>query len=215
MADIDTNTGIMIAAIGAASAVVGGFISSGTNFLIEWQKGKNEDKKRKRDESENWIKSRNAAYYDFLSVFSETFSGNSEIYLKTVLNASEFGELTLAKPIAIEGESIESLRDLIRIILKLRNDVKYSKYRQTKITSEEPLIGNSAASWVGINNKMIERQIGDLGKWITEFSDDQFNEKFDKIRSKAAEAFISPIMDSLKTSNMQVDQEEAKKIKKW
>ena len=66
MADIDTNTGIMIAAIGAASAVVGGLISSGTNFLIEWQKGKNEDRKRKRDESENWIKSRNAAYYDFL-----------------------------------------------------------------------------------------------------------------------------------------------------
>ena len=47
MTDIDPNT-LMIAAISAGSALVGGFISSGTNFLIEWQRSRNEKSRTRR-----------------------------------------------------------------------------------------------------------------------------------------------------------------------
>jgi len=45
MADIDANTAFLIAVIGAGSALMGGLISSWTNFLIEWQKDRKDRRK--------------------------------------------------------------------------------------------------------------------------------------------------------------------------
>ena len=73
MTDIDPNT-LMIAAISAGSALVGGFISSGTNFLIEWQRSRNEEKKHQQEEKANDLSLHYQAYIKFLSLKPEASS---------------------------------------------------------------------------------------------------------------------------------------------
>ena len=46
MADIDTNTALIIASISAISAIIGASISSVTNYLTERQRNRNEEKRR-------------------------------------------------------------------------------------------------------------------------------------------------------------------------
>ena len=80
MADVDTNTALIIAAIGAGSAVIGGLISSGTNFLIEWQKDQKEQRKR---------------FFDL----------KKEVYFKLIEDATEFANYTVDHP---ETDGIDS-----------------------------------------------------------------------------------------------------------
>jgi hypothetical protein len=144
----------------------------------------------KKEETKNWIKSRRNAYIDFLLIFSAPYSGNSEIYLRTVLKASEYGDLTIQKPITFKSESIESLKDLTRIILTLRKTIKYSRYTQTKDLPTDQL-------------DMIKWRTEELERQVEELAYGRFDENFEELRTKAAEAFSSPIMDALKSSGMQ------------
>lgn len=68
MADLDTNTAILIAIITAFSVVVGGLVTSGVNFLIEWRKGKREAAKVKLDKETRELELRDQAYIKFLSI---------------------------------------------------------------------------------------------------------------------------------------------------
>ena len=68
MADFDTNSSILIAIISAISALIGGFISLGGNYLIELKKTKNEEKKRLEDKEALGLKLRNDAYIKFLEI---------------------------------------------------------------------------------------------------------------------------------------------------
>ena len=68
MANIDTNAALLIALIGAGSAVIGGLISSGTTYLIERQKTRNEEKKRDREEKYKELERRNELYIKFLKL---------------------------------------------------------------------------------------------------------------------------------------------------
>ncbi len=68
MANLDTNTAILIAVITAFSVVVGGLITSGFNYLIEWQKSKREALKARLDRETREIELRNQAYIKFLSI---------------------------------------------------------------------------------------------------------------------------------------------------
>jgi len=151
----------------------------------------------KREETKKWIKSRRDAYIDFLLIFSAPFSGNSEIYLRTVIKASEFGDLTIQKPIAFKNESIESLKDLTRVILTLRKTIKYSRYTQTKDLPTDQFTP-SDNEW-----DMIKWRVEEVGRQVEELAHGRFDENFEELRTKAAEAFSSPIMDALKSSGMQ------------
>jgi hypothetical protein len=68
MADLDTNTTLMIAAIGAFSAIAGGLISSGANYLIEKQRSEKEAIKVQREDETRELELRNQAYIRFLSI---------------------------------------------------------------------------------------------------------------------------------------------------
>jgi hypothetical protein len=58
----------MIAVISASSAVIGGIISFGGNYLIEWKKTRREEKKRLEDKEALDLKLRNDAYIKFLEL---------------------------------------------------------------------------------------------------------------------------------------------------
>jgi|GEM_PF-4559486 len=83
MVDLDTNTAIIIAAITASSAIAGGLISSGTNYLIERQRSKNEAIKAYRDKEAQETELRNQAYIKFLSIREDS------VY-ETLENLEEF-----------------------------------------------------------------------------------------------------------------------------
>ena len=59
MADLDTNTAILIAVITALSVVLGGLITSITTYLIERQKSKIEAEKALRDKEIRELELRN------------------------------------------------------------------------------------------------------------------------------------------------------------
>jgi hypothetical protein len=68
VADIDTNTALIIAAISAISAIIGASIGSATNYLIEWQRNRNEEKRRQQEEEAKRLNLRYQAYMEFLSI---------------------------------------------------------------------------------------------------------------------------------------------------
>jgi hypothetical protein len=78
VADLDANTAILIAVITALSVVVGGLITSGINYLIEWQKSKREAEREavkfKQENEIREIELRNKAYIKFLSLTPEKIS---------------------------------------------------------------------------------------------------------------------------------------------
>lgn len=78
MANLDTNTAILIAVITAFSVVVGGLITSGFNYLIAWQNSKNEAIKAQRDKEAREIELRNQAYIRFLSVNEDDVTNRNE-----------------------------------------------------------------------------------------------------------------------------------------
>ncbi len=87
MSNFDTNTALVIAMISAFSAIVGGLISSGVNLLIEWQRSKIENKKRKEDREAQDLKLRNEAYIKFLEIKDQdaqevSNQGGHKVYLK-------------------------------------------------------------------------------------------------------------------------------------
>jgi hypothetical protein len=75
MADIDTNTAIIIAAISSISAIIGASIGSVTNYLIEWQRNRKEDKRYQQEEEAKKLELRYQAYIRFLSIqYEKTLS---------------------------------------------------------------------------------------------------------------------------------------------
>ena len=68
MVDIGTNTAILIAVITALSVIVGGLVTSGVNYLIEWQRSKREAVKFWQDKETRELELRNQAYIRFLSI---------------------------------------------------------------------------------------------------------------------------------------------------
>jgi hypothetical protein len=83
MAELDTNTTLLIAAIGASSAIIGGLISSGTSYLIERQKSKNEMVRFQLDKEAQEIELRNEAYKDFLSITEHDVTEMDEILMNS------------------------------------------------------------------------------------------------------------------------------------
>jgi hypothetical protein len=68
MADLDTNTAILISIISASSAIIGGLIGAGTNYLIERQRSKNEVMKVQLDRETRALELRDQAHLKFLSI---------------------------------------------------------------------------------------------------------------------------------------------------
>jgi len=68
MADIDTYTALLIAAISAGSAILGATIGSATNYLIERQRNKNEEEIRQQEEEAKKLNLRYQAYIQFLGI---------------------------------------------------------------------------------------------------------------------------------------------------
>jgi hypothetical protein len=71
MADIDQNTALLIALISTVSTVIGGLISSGTNYLIEWRKRRNEEIKLDQEKKYKELERRHELYIKFLSTQEE------------------------------------------------------------------------------------------------------------------------------------------------
>ena len=78
MADIDHNTALLIALISTASTVVGGLISSGTNYLIEWRKSRIEEKKLDQKKKYKELERRNELYIKFLKLDQEDMQFTDE-----------------------------------------------------------------------------------------------------------------------------------------
>ncbi|MFA7375471.1 MAG: hypothetical protein FNP40_00060 [Dehalobacter sp. 4CP] len=78
MADIDHNTALLIALISTASTVVGGLISSGTNYLIEWRKSRIEEKKLDQEKKYKELERRNELYIKFLKLDQEDMQFTDE-----------------------------------------------------------------------------------------------------------------------------------------
>ena len=78
MADIDHNTALLIALISTASTVVGGLISSGTNYLIEWRKSRIEEKKQDQEKKYKELERRNELYIKFLKLDQEDMQFTDE-----------------------------------------------------------------------------------------------------------------------------------------
>jgi hypothetical protein len=76
--DLGTDTAILIAGITASAAIIGGLISSGANYIIEWQRGKREAEKAQRDKEARVIELRNQAYIRFLSVNEDDVTNRNE-----------------------------------------------------------------------------------------------------------------------------------------
>ena len=188
--------GIIQVAFGAALI----FIS---DIIKDWYFTRKEEKKLKKDERQNWIKSRKESYHNFLRVFSTPYNEDSQIYLDAVLNASEFGELVLLKPIKFEDESIGSLKDLSRVILKLRNDItRGSEYRRNilLLKATSPIYPMQLNGSVYTDTTRIEN-FEKTGKSLIDLDNENIVGRLDKLRTIAADAFNSPIMNSLETSD--------------
>ena len=78
MADIDQNTALLIALISTTSTVVGGLISSGTNYLIEWRKSRIEEKKQDQEKKYKELERRNELYIKFLKLDQEDMQFTDE-----------------------------------------------------------------------------------------------------------------------------------------
>jgi hypothetical protein len=69
---------IMPALISMGFAVVGGIISSGTNYLIEWRKSRNEEIKLDREKKIKELERRHEIYIKFLSTQEEDIEGHDD-----------------------------------------------------------------------------------------------------------------------------------------
>ena len=173
MADIDTNTAIIIAAISSISAIIGASIGAVANYLIEKQRSRKEEKEHQREIEAQFLTDRRAAYHKFIQVFSTKFSGSSEEYLNAALEAAHFGKVILPRPIKMEEEQINSLDSLIKVLIRLRTEKRYNpvSYPNDKDYDDD-------GTYVGI---------------MPDYIYDEFGDKFDKLRAEAALEF-SPLL---------------------
>ena len=100
MADIDQNTALLIALISTTSTVVGGLISSGTNYLIEWRKSRIEEKKLDREKKYEELERRNELYIKFLNFNQEDMQLMNEIdpYSKYPIDDLSISIITYGSP---------------------------------------------------------------------------------------------------------------------
>jgi len=102
MADIDQNTALLIALISTVSTVVGGIISSGTNYLIEWRKSRNEEIKLDREKKIKELERRHEIYIKFLSTQEEDIEGHDddgEVYFNSdILDELSASIITYGSP---------------------------------------------------------------------------------------------------------------------
>jgi hypothetical protein len=95
MTDLDTSTAILIAGISAFSAIVGGLIIAGSNYLIERQRSKREEAKALQDKADKEIGRRKHSYIDFLSISKD------QVYTKGESGDKEFNPGKVEDRIAI------------------------------------------------------------------------------------------------------------------
>jgi hypothetical protein len=93
MTDIDQNTALLIALISMVSTVIGGIISSGTNYLIEWRKSRNEEIKLDQEKKYKELERRQEIYIKFLSTQYEDVESQDEDG-ETYFNPDRLNELS-------------------------------------------------------------------------------------------------------------------------
>lgn len=102
MADIDQNTALLIASISLGSSVLGGLISSGTNYLIERRKSRNEEIKLDREKKIKELERRHEIYIKFLSTQEEDIEGHDddgEVYFNSdILDELSASIITYGSP---------------------------------------------------------------------------------------------------------------------
>ena len=93
---------IMPALISMGFAVVGGIISSGTNYLIEWRKSRNEEIKLDREKKIKELERRHEIYIKFLSTQEEDIEGHDddgEVYFNSdILDELSASIITYGSP---------------------------------------------------------------------------------------------------------------------
>ena len=94
MADIDQNTALLIALISTVSTVIGGLISSGTNYLIEWRKSRNEEIKLDQEEKYKELERRHELYIKFLSTKEEDVEYQDDEDGKIYFNTDRLNEIS-------------------------------------------------------------------------------------------------------------------------
>lgn len=155
MTDIDQNTALLIALISMVSTVIGGIISSGANYLIEWRKSRNEEIKLDQEKKYKELERRQEIYIKFLSTQYEDVESQDEDG-KTYFNPDRLNELSasiitygspkvsslLARSFPLQNwETIEAVKRLITSELVLEKGGRLSLTAGTEYKELDAYMG--------------------------------------------------------------------------
>jgi hypothetical protein len=155
MTDIDQNTALLIALISMVSTVIGGIISSGANYLIEWRKSRNEEIKLDQEKKYKELERRQEIYIKFLSTQYEDVESQDEDG-ETYFNPDRLNELSasiitygspkvsslLARSFPLQNwETIEAVKRLITSELVLEKGGRLSLTAGTEYKELDAYMG--------------------------------------------------------------------------
>jgi hypothetical protein len=168
-------TPLVIALITATAGIVGTLLGQHLQVKSEERRLKLQDEiERSRTiekEREQFLKNYKQRYYTFIEIFSKPYQGSLDL-LNSAIAVAELGDMRLSETLSIDENRINSLDDLIDVMIEWRIQVRYSSIPTGSVTREAI-------------TKEQEEMIA-------------LDRKFDDIRIKAAEAFIPIMRDKLK-----------------